>query len=256
MSPTALLVATVASVAFLGGAAQASPVSNAPSLVGAYKGDTTSTLAAGSQTGVNYIDTFVVVDQTGVNVTHIAQEATLAAWGVVLRNTSKTHDAVNVLVVVNLVGPHGGALPDQTGQVKDETLAVIPAGQAFYLGGDSSQLGDYDVRGVEASVTIGSTPKRRYGLPSVSDVHVNASTGNVTGTVTNPYSTSISPDDYGADLVLFDRHGRVIGGSNDGVLGPLGKSTNIKPGAHASVSFLSPVPGIRAASARITVFPH
>lgn len=197
----------------------------------------------------------VVVRQSGVSTDHLGHEATRASWGVVLANTSPSRDAINVRVTVDLVGVNGKSLPHQ-GRVARQTLALIPAGRAFYYGGTATIAGDVDVRGVQARVTaVGATPSRRFSLPPVSDVHLDASTGQLTGTFTNPYSLSINPYDCAADIVLFDRHGRVIGGDGPGEIGQL--TSNIAPGFASPVSFSVPA-GIalsRIASARITVFP-
>jgi len=197
----------------------------------------------------------VVVRQTGVSTSHLGHEATRASWGVVLANTSPGRDALNVRVTVDLVGANGKAIPHQ-GRVAKQTLALIPAGRVFYYGGTATINGDIDVRGVRARVTaVGATPSRRFRLPPVFDVHLDTSTGQLTGTFTNPYSMSISPYDCAADIVLFDRYGRIIGGDGPGEIGQL--TSNIAPGAASPVSFSVP-DGIalsRIASARITVFP-
>jgi hypothetical protein len=67
---------------------------------------------------------------------------------------------------------------------------------------------------------------------------------------------AISPYDCVADIVLFDRHGRVIGGAAPGELGHL--ESNIEPGSWAPVYFSVPdsIALSRIASARITVFPR
>jgi len=243
MGRRALLVAVVAAAAAaaLGGhAARGATGSTARSTAG------TSTLDKG----------VVVVRQTGVSTTHLGHEATRASWGVVLANTSRTRDALGVTVTVDLVGADGKAMTRQ-GRVAKHTLMLVPAGGTLYYGGTATLRGDVHVRGVRAAViAIGSTPSRRYLLPPVSDVHFDTATGQLTGTVTNPYSTPISPYDCIADIVLFDRHGRVIGGAGPGEVGHL--ESNIGPGSAVPVSFLVPE-GIalsRIASARITVFPR
>ena len=213
--------------------------------------------ATDSTAGTSGLDKgVVVVRQSGVCTTHLGHETTRASWGVVLANTSRTHDALDVTVTVDLVGADGKAVSRQ-GRVARHTLVVVPAGRTLYYGGTATLRGDIGVQGVRADVTsIGSTPSRRYVLPPVSDVHFDTSTGQLTGTVTNPYSAPISPYDCIADIVLFDRHGRVIGGDGPGEVGHL--ESNIGPGSAVPVSFFVPE-GIalsRIASAGITVFPR
>ncbi len=197
----------------------------------------------------------VVVEQTGVSTVHDGHRTTVASWGVVLANPSTTRDAVRVTVNVELVGADGKPVRDQ-GQMAAQTLTVLPALQTFYLGGDDNLSGDVAVRGVRASVTVGSTPPKRYGLPEVSGVHVDASSGEITGTVTNRFSTAISPFDFTADAVLYDRRGRVIGGADLGQVGDLLHLSSIEPGGRAPVTLTAPagVPASRIGSARVTVF--
>ena len=235
----AAVAASAAAAAVGGHVARGATDSSARSLVGRH------TLDKGA----------VVVRQTGVSTSHLGHQATRASWGVVLANTSSGHDALDVRVTVDLVGANGKAVR-HGGRVAKQTLALIPAGRAFYYGGTATFAGDVDVRAVRAHVTaVGSTPSRRYTLPPVSDVHLDTSTGQLMGTFTNPYSLSISPYDCAADIVFFDRRGRVIGGAGPGEMGHL--ESDIEPGSGAPVYFSVP-DGIalsRIASARITVFP-
>jgi hypothetical protein len=196
----------------------------------------------------------LAVRQIGVHARHLGRRATNVSWGVALANPSRSNDAHDVKVYVAVVGPNGKVIPDEGQVVVGETIPVIPSGQTVYLGGDSSLLGDIDVRGVQMTASIGSTKPKADVLPSVTHVRVSPSTGTVIGTVTNPYSTSMSPRDYQATAVFFDRRGRVIGGSQKGSFGTLAA---MEPGAHTSVSFpgSGAIPSSRLGSARITVLP-
>jgi len=201
------------------------------------------------------LDGSVVVREAGVSTVHLGRRTTRASWGVVLANTSRTHDALAVTVAVKLVAANGTAVPGQ-GRVVTQRLPLIPAGKTFYLGGETTLLGEGSVRRVQAEVTaVGSTPSKRYVLPPMSDVYFDTSTGQMAGTVRNPYSLPISSYDLSADIVFFDRRGRVIGGGGPGEIGSL--ESDLKPGSVAPVSFFVPA-GLalsRIASARVTVFP-
>lgn len=202
-----------------------------------------------------HLDGSIVVRETGVSTIHLGRRTTRASWGVVLANTSRTHDALAVTVAVKLVAPNGTAVPGQ-GRVVRQRLPLIPAGKTFYLGGETTLLGDGRVRGVRAEVTaVGSTPSKRYVLPPMSDVYLDTSTGQMAGTVRNPYSMAISSYDLTADIVFFDRRGRVIGGGGPGEIGNL--ESDLEPGSGAPVSFFVP-DGLalsRIASARVTLSP-
>jgi len=207
----------------------------------------TSVLAAARPT--------LVVRETGASTKHLGHKNTETSWGAVLVNPSRTHDAIRIGVTVTLVGATGKPIPGQ-GVVVDGTLPLIPAGQVFYLGGNSNLRGYVNVRGVRVDLRIGATIPKRYGLPIVSNVHVG-SNGQISATITNPYATSIRPYDYTADAVLFDQRGRVIGGIDLGQIGNFIHEPSIKPRGQAPLSFvtLGVVSAARITSARISVFP-
>jgi len=207
----------------------------------------TSVLAAARQP--------LVVRETGVSTKHLGHMNTEASWGAVLVNPSRTHDAIRIGVTVTLLGATGKPIPVQ-GVVVDGTLPLIPAGQMFYLGGNSNLRGDVQVRGVRVDLTIGATIPKRYGLPTVSNPHVGTN-GQISVTITNPYATSIRPYDYTADAVLFDQRGRVIGGFDLGQIGNFIHESSIRPRGQVPLSFftLGAVSAARIASARVSVFP-
>jgi hypothetical protein len=196
----------------------------------------------------------LAVRQIGVHARRVGHRLTNASWGVALANPSRSKDALDVTIHVALLGADGKVIPHQGRVVNGETIPVIPAGQTVYLGGDYALLGDVDVRHVRMNASIGTTKPKSSVLPPVTEVLVNASTGKVTGTVTNPYRRSMDPHRYRATAVFYDRRGRVIGGSQRG---SFASYAELEPGARTSVSF--PVsgafPGSRLGSARITVSP-
>jgi hypothetical protein len=196
----------------------------------------------------------LAVQQIGVHAQHVGHRLTNASWGVALANPSPSKDALDVTIHVELLDADGKVIPHQGRVVNGETIPVIPAGQTMYLGGDYTLLGDVDVRHVRMNASIGTTRPKASALPPVTKVLVNASTGTVTGTVTNPYRSSMDPHRYRATAVFYDPAGHVIGGSQKGTFASY---ANLAPDAHTSVSF--PVsgafPSSRLGSARITVSP-
>jgi hypothetical protein len=169
--------------------------------------------------------------------------------GVVLRNRSRTHDALSVMVIANEMTRNG---PDTLGF----RLAVIPAGHTVYLAAQDASLGR--VRGVQVSVRVRFEVARRFRLPSVAHVRVDRAAGKIRATMTNTHSTTFSIYST-ANAVLFDKRGEVIGGAAMCSLqvgnvfpGP----DEVMPWARANVECTIPevVAVSRIASAGVTVF--
>jgi hypothetical protein len=172
------------------------------------------------------------------------------AVGLVLRNQSRTRDALAVRIEVaawTKFGIVAGA---------SSTLAVVPAGSKVYLGGGWTD--GPSVRDIRVRVDVDSEVGKRYRLPPVTKVRIDRANRTLTATVTNPYRTPISIyRPTFASTVFFDRRGTVIGGSalcRISVRGLLGRE-RIKPGGRAAVDCRIPralVPA-RIASAGVTV---
>ena len=200
----------------------------------------------------------VAVPKVGLTVTHRGHRSTDVTWGVELRNTSNSRDAFNVTVDVRPLSKAGkvvGAYQPFLGS----SVQAIPAGRTVYLGRDETLLGAVAVAKLRLTVVVDSTSAKRYVLPPVSNVRMDAARGTVTATITNPYEKSISPFDLDASLVLYDRSGRIVGGDAGGHIGDFdpgaGGLLAIKPGGQAPVWFLRA--GLdRVASAHITVAPQ
>jgi hypothetical protein len=199
----------------------------------------------------------LVVRKAGFSLEHFGHQFTDVTWGAVLENVSKTRDALEVRTVPDALTKAGRVVSGQLGLVSPRTR-VIPAGDAIYIGGDSSLTGWIQVARVRVSITeVSSRPTKRYRLPPVSDIRIDRAQHRVTGTLTNPYATRISTYDYWQSAVFYDRGGHVIGGSDDGDIGDLSQSQWIKPGGRASVALQIPDQIVgRVASARITVLPE
>jgi hypothetical protein len=210
--------------------------------------------AVGGSASQPQVAATLAVRQVGVTAQHAGKDLTYASWGVALTNRSKGYDALKVTIDVELLDANGDVIPDQGQVVNGERLRVIPAGQTVYLGAQAGLFGNLDVHGVRVTTSVGSTRPGRVVLPRVSDVRVDAATGRVTATVTNPYPAAISPGDYRGTAVFYDRQGRVIGGSDGGEFGV----ATLKPGASTVMAFssLGAVPRSQVGSARVTVLPE
>jgi hypothetical protein len=199
----------------------------------------------------------VAVQEVGLTVEHLGHQVTEVTYGIEIRNTSNTRDASNVRVDIRPLTKSGKVAGGDLPFFLVAPINAIPAGQTFYLGGGQNLHGAVPVARLRVTVIVGSTPVKRYVLPPVSDVRVDAARGRVTATMTNPYRTSISAYDYTASAVFYDRSGKIVGGDALGTVGDLGSRELIKPGQRAPVRVLIPfrISWERIASARITVTP-
>jgi|1186.fasta_scaffold01376_2 hypothetical protein len=172
----------------------------------------------------------VAVEKSGFSVA-----GTELGYGVVLRDTSATRDAVGVTVTVNVVDAANRVLRTDTSH-----LSGIPAGSTYYFGGDVFLDAGSAPASLQVSVrTEGDQPKRLAG-PQVAGLTATADAagrvhlhGELTNTATQPMSslTRISG-------VVFDTAGNVIGG---GVTFP---TAPVRPNDH--FDFDLPVTGVTA----------
>jgi hypothetical protein len=133
----------------------------------------------------------------------------MIAYGVVLENTSKVADALDLSVTVNFLDPSGTVM-----QTEGTTIGVIPAGWRYYLGGTSSPARSDKTTKIETTVVVGSSVAAQYQMPKATNVRLSDDGfGNVTvrGVITNPYSVPMSSD-AAISVVCFNARGKVIGG--------------------------------------------
>jgi hypothetical protein len=202
--------------------------------------------------------TSVDVVKSGFTVTQLGHQTTQVSWGVALQNRSRSYDALKLDLIAEAVGPNGRVITDDLlgGLDPAPAVPVVPASTTVYYGGTGSFTGVAHIHGLRILVGIGSAPRKRYGLPPVSSVTVEQSSEEITGTVTNPYSTTMSPYDYSASVVVYDEAGNIIGGDDCGQIGDVSNPVPIKPGGQAPVTCaVLDVPFARIASAHITVAP-
>ena len=161
--------------------------------------------------------------------------------GVVIRNTSKTRDALGVEVEVTWLAKDGTPV-----QTDGDEIAVIPAAMTFYWG-DQTVFGPGVPARIDVSVSVRSTRRRACRLPLVSNLRM---TGRTVGTfrviedVTNTLGKPLDPT-ANAYAVVFDGQRRVIGGSRSILGAPLKANQR----ARVVVTMAAVVPA-RAASAR------
>jgi len=171
-------------------------------------------------------DAQVVVDGAGFSVGDDQE----VGFGLVLRNTSDTMDAIDVQVSVNLLSSSGAVV-----KTEDGSLNVIPAGGTFYYGGESFLDKGDKAKRLEAFVDVGSSEAAQYNLPEVTHVHVvNQDYIGVTvsGQVKNELESSLSCIAT-IGCVLFDGNGKVVGG------GFAYLDADLKPGRTAAFEVLN-----------------
>jgi hypothetical protein len=204
------------------------------------------------------LPTIVGVAQSGFSEQFLGHQSSNVTWGVVLDNHSRTLDAYQVDVQVQFVTTSGKVVSWANAVSSTAPIGLIPAGQKFYFGASALDLpGRVPIKSLLVTVTVGATKPRRYVLPPVSGVNVDRSTGEVAGTMTNPYDQSISVYDYSPSYVVYDSKGRIIGGGDLAQIAEVNGSQMIKPGEHAAISagLDATVPRAAASSVRVSVTP-
>jgi hypothetical protein len=161
----------------------------------------------------------VVIAQRGFSVTRPAEE-TFITYGVKLVNRSKRAVAKSVRVKARFVDASGSPVASAS-----QTITAIPAAGTFYMGGETeTPVPASTVRRLRVAVTVRAGQQRRAVLPRVTHT-TTAPDPNmglvVSGVMTNPYKKPIYDPDGTACAVVFDPHGKILGG--DCV--PIGEAT-------------------------------
>jgi hypothetical protein len=147
-------------------------------------------------------------------------------YGVVLRNTSSTRDALDVDVVVKFYAPSGklvGKDPSNPLVAAVDRLTVIPAGATFYFGGEALPLTGPIAR-VETTLRVGKTAPAGAVLPQMRNVKLirapliklSAKERIAQATLVNATHTTLKAGTSRSYAVFFNRAGKVIGGDPTG----------------------------------------
>jgi len=198
----------------------------------------------------------VTLGKVGLTVGHLGRRLTTVEYGIEVRNTSSTRDAIRVSVDIRPLSKSGELVAaDQGALLVLMPIPAVPAGQTFYLGGEATLLGTVPVAKLRVTVLASSTPLKRFVLPPVSNVRLDSRAGSVTATVTNTYATALRPENLVTSTVLYDHAGRIIGGAYMPIFDA---PASIEPGRGASFTALrfGSIPLTRIGSARVTVAPH
>jgi hypothetical protein len=185
----------------------------------------------------------VVVTKSGLMLGGAGSD--YAEYGLVLRNRSRTTDALAVTVKVQGLDGRGRAFTSG-----DVTITVIPAGTSFVLGGSLVWNVSIDLKRIAAVVRVGKTVPKGRKLPPVKRIGL-ASNGDVTGLLTNPYRKPLpsSATIYG---VFLDSAGRIVASAGETT------DATIAPGQTVPFDLfgnLSATARMAVASALVTVDP-
>ena len=149
-------------------------------------------------------DAVVVATKAG-----FGQDGSQLGYGMILRNMSKSDDALDVAVTVNVLDGQGNILSTES-----ESVNVIPAGEVFYLGGSTSVPDGERADEVEPIIAVGSSEPASYPLPKVTRVRVLRTEflglevrGEIENTLREPLSSFAK-----IGVVVFDPKGNIVGG--------------------------------------------
>jgi hypothetical protein len=129
--------------------------------------------------------------------------------GIVLKNTSRTLDAVDADVTINALAASGRIVATSSSKIP-----VIPANTVFYYGDGTYAHGSLRAVKLEAFVTVGQSVRHIYHLPLIRHLAIERVQyfgvqvhGELTNTLHQPLSVLAR-----IGIVLFDRAGHVVGG--------------------------------------------
>jgi hypothetical protein len=144
------------------------------------------------------------------------------SYGVFLRNTSPTQDAMNVYVLVNMVAATGELIGTAT-----RIVPLVGAGETYALGDSLSLRTQVPVAKLELTIRLGAHQlKQPHSLPEFANVRIVPAqsdagwVGEVDGEVLNtaPGKTLTSAK---LSIVLLDAAGNPVGGGTGYTLAPL-----------------------------------
>jgi hypothetical protein len=173
-----------------------------------------------------------------------------ASYGVILKNTSPSQDALQVYTLVNFVGPDNRLVGSAT-----TTVSGIPAGEQYALGGQLQFPGGIpDIARLEVVVEIGQRAANKLRQPTITNLRLAPSIlepqwmGAVEGEVSNNAPNLILQNTE-LSTVVFDAAGNVIGGGQGFAF------ASLPPAAREFFKVengLSSIPFGRAASAMVS----
>ena len=150
-------------------------------------------------------------------------------FGVVLKNTSLTRDALNVDVFAKFYSHNGQLVGDDT----PIHIKVIPARSTFYCADLAVTSGS--ITRVVATVRIGKTEPHHIDLPPMRNARLEPATGKdriAVATIINTTKRTLKGLELHAYAIFFGRNGTVLGGDFSGTT-----FDRIPPGRRAEVRY-------------------
>jgi hypothetical protein len=176
-------------------------------------------------------------------------DSTFVGYGAVIRNLSPDEDALDVTVLVNVIGSSGQILKSEA-----DFYEVIPAAATYYAGGlILINQGNAAVARIEVNVSFRERAKKAIALPPVSNVRVQSDQLGIAEVAGELQNTATKPLSYLSNItaVVFDAAGNVLGGG----LGFL--EADVQPGGR--IGFTVSIAGRTSseiASAQVSVEPY
>lgn len=176
------------------------------------------------------------------------------SFGMFLRNTSQTQDAMDVYVLVNMVAANGQLVGTMA-----RTISLIAAGQTFALG-DSMQLRtQVAVDKLELTIRLGAHQlKEPHNAPEFANVQIIPAqfdpgwVGEVDGEVLNSIPT-LTLSSARLSIVLLDAAGNPVGGGVGNTFSALPSGSRM---VFLAKSGFNAIPLDRALTPVISVEPH
>jgi hypothetical protein len=192
------------------------------------------------------------VVQSGWSVRTYPYGGSGVSWGVILANTSKTRDAMDVQILCNFVMADNRLIGSMTTRISD-----IAADSKHATGGELTFPGGAPIARLEIVVKIGKAGPATRTKPGISFVRVLPApfdpgyAGSVEGEVQNDSPTR-TIQFVELATVVFDAGGNIIGGGNGLAAAPL------PPAARMFLKIqngMRPISYAKAASALVSVVP-
>lgn len=175
------------------------------------------------------------------------------SYGLFLRNTSATQDAVNVYVLVNMVAANGELIGTAS-----RTISLIAAGQTFALGDSMSLRTQVAVTKLELTIRLGAHQlKQPHNLPEFANVRIVPAesdagwVGEVDGEVLNT-TPLMTLTNTRLSIVLLDAMGNPVGGGTGNTFTPLPSGSRM---VFLATSGFNAVPLDRALTPVVSVEP-
>ena len=137
-------------------------------------------------------------------------DSTFVGYGAVIRNLSPDEDALDVTVLVNVIGSSGQILESEA-----DRYEVIPSAVTYYAGGlILINQGNAPVARIEVNVSFRERAEKAVALPVVSNVRVQTDPLGIAEVAGELQNTSTKPLSNFSDItaVVFDAAGNVVGG--------------------------------------------